>query len=42
MIGKDEVPVVVLVDSIAQVIGEEEEGVLTCCPVHGAVATFAL
>ena len=42
MVGEDEVPVVVLVDPIAKVVGEEEEGVLTCCPVHGAVSTFAL
>ena len=42
MVGEDEVPVVIFVDPIAQIVGEEEEGVLACCPVHGAVATLAL
>ena len=42
VVGEDEVPVVIFVAAIAQVVAEQEERVLAGTPVHGAVATLAL
>ena len=42
LIAKYEIPVVILGDAIAKVVGEQEEGVLGGIPVHGAVTTLAL
>ena len=42
VVAEYEIPVVILGDAIAKVVGEQEEGVLGGIPVHGAVTTLAL
>ena len=41
LVSEDEVPVVVLVTAVAEIVAEQEEGVFTSLPVHRAVAAFA-
>lgn len=42
VVRQDEIPVVVLVAPVAEVVAEQEKGVLTSLPVHRAVAALAL
>lgn len=42
VVGEYEVPVVVFVNAVAEVVGYEEEGVFSCFPVHAAITAFAL